>query len=121
MNRLTQMYEGGNYPVQPKYNPNCSSNVIYQTLPQDWPVDIHSRGSNSMKHIYGKGLNSKGRVRYPCMKKAVPRDTMYGTDFTRRDQSGDIKHHHFQAYPLTNRYVREVDEFVNYKIKVPRF
>ena len=90
------------YPIQPAYNPNCSVNVRYKTLPQEWPRQTVPYGPTQNMKLY-TGIPNW----YPPQYIAKPCDTMYGADLSMYGPFGNLISRHFKAYPLTHRYVRE--------------
>lgn len=92
------------YPTQPPYCSTCDLNTRYKTLPNGWPMNVTIKNS-TLKSLYS------GPLYYPYQYLYYPVDTMYREQFYEADYPGQLKHYHFQAYPLTDRYVREVREY----------
>ena len=102
------------YPKPQPCNPECSVNSIMKTLSSSWPRRVELKGPASLKHLY-TGIPNY----YPVQKRFVPVDTMYGHDFTRYNPAGVRQFLHFKAYPLTHKYVREVQNYADYFLPFP--
>ena len=105
------------YPQQPKWHPECQlEEQFYKTLPEDpdnpaarWPRRREIAGPASVKHLYTGEPNY-----YPYQIRYVPEGTMYESDLTTRDIGPRRFSFHYKAYPLTHRYAREVNKYLQH-------
>ena len=101
------------YPHNPSYDPNCSVNQVYQTLPSYTPWSINTAGPSSIKHLYTGKPNY-----YPMMKISKPVGTLYNTDNSQFVCSGIGKgkrlSYQYKPYPFTDKNVREVSEYADH-------
>lgn len=120
------------YPIQPPYNPGCTNNQIYQTLPSartptseaQGPYDViggptrwetTAAGPTSIKHLY-TGIPNW----YPNIHDHHPVGTMYEHDYSQFHTSGVGRgkriSYQYKLYPFTNRNVRERREYADYML-----
>lgn len=113
-NRIQTDYLNISYPPQPGYNNSCELNEIYQTLPQNWPRENVAFGPTSMKHLYTGIPNF-----YPVQMVNKPLGTLYEADLSIYGPGGKRISYHPKLYPLTNRYVREVNDYADFILPYP--
>ena len=83
------------YPPVPSVDAKCINNVVYDTLPADYPTYSTTLGPNTLKHLY------RGAWNYPLQKMEVPCNTLY----SRRPFSPQ---HRNAIYPFNHRSPKEV-------------
>lgn len=103
------------YPKQPCVNDACYVNTNYNTLPANYPREVVNSGPAQVLHIY-PGRKSECGNTYPNIKEYRPIDTMYGYDKGTYDCSGTSGNgrrvsYGYQAYPFSDRYVREINHY----------
>lgn len=123
------------YPTQPGYSMNheqsaqmgnfnspcrsCEVNVNYNTLPSNYPRRIRNSGPTNVLHIYPQEGYVPGHASYTNIKEAVPVGTMYDYDTSQFDRNGRRVSYGFKAYPLTDHYVREINEYSDRILPTP--
>jgi hypothetical protein len=119
------------YPRQPDFDPNCSVNYIYNTLPQPsclppqrrLPITECRPTQQYPRRTYVQGPTSSAKALYtgipnyyPYIFDSKPVGTLYGHDFSRftgpiLDENGkptyERLNYHYKIYPLTDRRVTE--------------
>ena len=123
------------YPMQPGYSMtyeqatnagfsapkcrNCEVNVNYNTLPRNYPRRVRNSGPTNVVHLYPPQGYVPGVASYPNINETYPYGTMYDYDTSQFDKTGRRVSYGFKAYPLTDRYVREINEYADYVLPVP--
>lgn len=113
------------------YDPNCPLNEIAFIIPNrtttpystakaacvDWQQVPSS--PSTVKHLY-----SEIPLNYEQMFNTIPKDTLYGFDFSRNWPTGlgrnkIIGGGHYKTWPLTNEHVLESRDYTSYYFKRP--
>ncbi len=121
-NKSLSNYEyGGPTPSQFSYYSGCSSNQHARIMPyEDVCWKNVPMAPSTLKHLYDGPLN------YPQRFQLKPQDTLYKHDFVQTHLTGLGKNKilaggHYLTYPLTNRHVREVNDYTSYFFEKPRW
>lgn len=103
------------YPEQPGYRPQCGINQTYQTVKPNQAWEYVAAGPTTIKHLY-TGIPNY----YPYRKILKPVNSLYGASprYETFHQNGvgvgKRRSYNYKIYPLTDRYVREDQEYADY-------
>lgn len=117
------MNQGLPNPHHVRYARHPFSHVEGCSLPQAYKVpgpeleyEETNVGPTSIKHLYSNHPNW-----YPVQRKAIPKGTMYDTEYAHFDGMGRRLSYHFKVYPFTHRHAREVPQSRGFGIEYPSY
>lgn len=112
------------YIQQPKCDPKCQVNDLFDTLPNNWPRQVTNFGPQSLKHIY-PGIPDPRNPDcglYPPQRISRPVNTMY-SDIPSPMYDPQLVHSWgkkgFQAYPYHSFSPKEKREYAGYILPMP--